>query len=169
MTEETQPAIEIRDPRLDGEAIAQQVLQHVAQRRTEGAYGPDPAKLGPESLRPSRYKVADGMVSENFSGLHQSLAEFILRGQLHEPNFSSNTPIVGPLIVAVRRFWNWMSTKWYVRPILWQQSDVNARAAGIVSDLVYWHELDGIRLRALEDRIAALESRLIQIEDEGKP
>jgi hypothetical protein len=53
-----------------------------------------------------------------------------------------------------------MSTKWYVRPILQQQSDVNSRAAGIISDLVQWHELDADRLRQLEVRVAELEDHL---------
>jgi hypothetical protein len=60
----------------------------------------------------------------------------------------------------VRRFWNWMSTKWYLRPILQQQSEVNARTAAIISDLVQWHELDAERLRLLEARVLELEAHL---------
>jgi hypothetical protein len=49
-----------------------------------------------------------------------------LQGQLLEPRFVSTTPVVGTALVSVRRFWNWMSTKWYLRPILRQQSEFNA-------------------------------------------
>lgn len=51
------------------------------------------------------------------------------QGQLIEPCFSSNTKIVGPLLVRIRRAWNWMSTKWFVAPILQQQREFNAMVA----------------------------------------
>ncbi len=44
---------------------------------------------------------------------------------LREPRFTSQVPVFGPLIVAIRRFWNWMSTKWYIQPILEQQNRFN--------------------------------------------
>lgn len=44
---------------------------------------------------------------------------------LKEQPFTSNAPIVGGLIVAIRTFWNWMSTKWYLLPLLRQQNDYN--------------------------------------------
>jgi hypothetical protein len=46
--------------------------------------------------------------------------------RLREPAFTSGAPVIGPLIVRARRAWNWMSTKWYVRPVLDQQSQFNA-------------------------------------------
>ncbi len=167
MTDETVSVIEIRDPALDGEAIALQVCRGVSQRQTEGAYGPDPSALGPGSLRPGRVvSVTDA--TTGFPGLHEALAELIARGTLHEPAFVSDAPLVGPLIVAVRRFWNWMSTKWYVRPILSQQSDVNARAIRLISELAQWHELDARRLGQLEARVAELEAHLASLEAEAE-
>jgi hypothetical protein len=160
MTDITSASIEIRDPELDGQAIAQRVHRQVAQRQAAGAYGADPATLGPEELRPERYDTVERMDSAGFPSLHGTLVELIAEGHLREPTFSSNAPLVGPLIVMIRRFWNWMSTKWYVRPILRQQSEVNAQAASIISDLVQWHELDAERLRQLEVRVAELEARL---------
>ena len=91
---------------------------------------------------------------------YDRLAELLGRGNLRETDFTSQVPIVGPLIVAVRRLWNWMSTKWYVRPILGQQSEVNALTTRLLSDLAQWHEMDGQRLRELESRVAELEARL---------
>lgn len=165
MTDEIVPLIEIHDPALDGEAIARQVCRRVAQRQAEGAYGPDPAALGIETLRPSQGASAtDTVVS--FPSLHEALAELIASGDLVEPRFTSNVPLLGSFVVVVRRFWNWMSTKWYVRPILSQQSGVNARAARLISELVQWHELDTQRLGELEARVEELEARLASLGSE---
>jgi hypothetical protein len=160
MTGSTNPLIEIRDPALDGEAISLRVQQQAAQRQSQGAYGQDPATLGPEELRPERYGTLSSMDPAGFPSLQASLIELIAQGNLREPTFSSDAPLVGPIIVMIRRFWNWMSTKWYVRPVLQQQTAVNARTASIINDLVQWHELDAQRLQQLESRLAELEARL---------
>lgn len=159
MTDHVSP-IKIRDSTLDGIAIAGQVQQQVAQRRAKGLYGPDPANLGPETLRPDRYESAEDLEMADFPGLRESLADLIAEAHLREPDFDSAVPFLGRLVVAVRRLWNWMSTKWYVLPILQQQSEVNARTARVISDLAQWHELDARRLQRLEARIAELEDRL---------
>ena len=98
-----EPIIEIRDPTLNGEAIVQRVKQGVARRQAQGMYGPDVANLGPESLLPGRYDGATEPSEASFPGLYEALAELIAKGHLYEPGFSSNAPVVGSLIVAVRR------------------------------------------------------------------
>jgi hypothetical protein len=169
MSTEEPAIIEINDPVLDGEAIARHVRQQVAQRRAQGAYGPDPTIAGPEPLRPVEPAPRADIVGVGFPGLRESLAELIAAGHLRERDFVSDTPFVGSLIVRVRRFWNWMSTKWYVRPILSQQSAVNARTARVLSDLAQWHELDAQRLRQLEERVAELEGRLTDLQSQREP
>lgn len=52
-----------------------------------------------------------------------------------EPDFRSGLPVVGRAIVSVRRFWNWMSTKWYVRSVIQQQNAFNAAVADAVSEI----------------------------------
>lgn len=66
---------------------------------------------------------------------------------LREPRFSSRLPVIGPLIVALRRFWNWLSTKWYVQPILQQQNQFNEglvrsldELAAMIVELRQWLE-----------------------------
>jgi GT2 family glycosyltransferase len=100
------------------------------------------------------------------------------RGQLVEPSFRSAAPLIGPLIIRVRRLWNWMSTKWYVRPIVDQQSAFNAlvvealRAVELSLQAVEAStaaaEEQGIRLAAdlarIEQRLAQLEERLAVLE-----
>jgi GT2 family glycosyltransferase len=51
------------------------------------------------------------------------------RQLLREQPFSSQVPIVGPLIARLRAAWNSVSTKWYVRPLLQQQNEFNQLAA----------------------------------------
>lgn len=166
MIEDTTSVIEIRDTALDGDAIERRLQQQMAQRRAAGAYGSDPATLGPESMQPSGIDPIVNRGGVGFPGLQESLAFLIAKSHLDEPHFVSSTPFVGPVIVAVRRMWNWMSTKWYVLPILRAQSGVNADTARIVSDLAQWHELDARRLHRLENRVAELEARLAGLEAE---
>lgn len=169
MTDHMPPIIQVNDPSLDSAAIAARVQQQVADRRAQGLYGPDLGTLGPESLRPDRLGSAQGPAPVVYPGLYESLAELIAKSYLDEPDFVSNAPLVGPLIVSVRRLWNWISTRWYVLPILRAQSDVNAHTARLVSDLAQWHELDARRLHQLESRITELEARLAGLEAEAKP
>jgi hypothetical protein len=153
------PVIEIRDPAVDGEAIARQVRERAAGR----TYGPDPASAGPERLRGVRPEPHLG-AGANATVLRAGVTEFLASGELREPDFVSPTPLVGPLIVAVRRVWNWMSTKWYVRPLVAQQTKVNRAAGYLISELAQWRELDAQRLARLEARVAELERLLGDVE-----
>jgi len=45
--------------------------------------------------------------------------------QVEERPFTSNTPVIGSLIVRFRQFWNNLSTTWYVRPLIQQQNQIN--------------------------------------------
>ena len=169
MAEEMPPVIEIRDPALNGQGIARQVQQRAAQRRAASAPSLDWAALVPVPLQPDSPEPGSDITSADFPGLRESLAELIGRGYLHEPDFRSEAPLIGPVIVAVRRLWNWMSTKWYVRPILWQQSEINARTARTISDVAQWHEMDARRLEQLEARVAELEAHLAHQRAGDKP
>lgn len=169
MTDQTAQLIEIRDPALDGHAIVRRVRERVAQRRAEGDYNPRLATLGPASLRQDYSLPATDTTSLDMPGLRQAVADLLTQGRLREPDFESGTPLVGKLIVAIRRMWNWMSTKWYVRPILLQQTDVNAQSARVISDLVHWHTLDNHRLAQLEKRVAELEASLARLQARIEP
>jgi GT2 family glycosyltransferase len=62
--------------------------------------------------------------------------------QLHqrwriEPRpFRSTVPILGPLIAAFRRRWNRVSTEWYVRPLVQQQTEFNAQVVTMLDQLL---------------------------------
>ena len=104
--------------------------------------------------------------------------------EVEERPFTSDKPIIGPLIVRLRELWNWMSTKWYVRGLLEQQNRFNYRILQRLSELET-HVLDfnadrestalardmgelRVRLTALEQRLndglSTLQARLDRIE-----
>jgi hypothetical protein len=168
MTEDLPTVIEIHDPALDGQGIARLVQQRAAERRAECAQSLDWAALASVPLQPASPAPGTDTTPADFPGLRESLAELIGRSYLREPDFSSDVPLLGPVIVAVRRLWNWISTKWYVRPILSQQSEINARTARTLSDLAQWHEIDARRLEQLESRVAELEAHPTRTEARGE-
>ena len=47
--------------------------------------------------------------------------------ELQEQPFHSDIPLVGRLIVWFRTLWNNVATRWYVIPIIQQQTDINRR------------------------------------------
>lgn len=59
--------------------------------------------------------------------------------EIREPPFASRVPIVGGLIVALRRLWSSVAVRWYVRPLIQQQNIFNAQVVGY--------------LKALQDRL----------------
>ncbi|MBX6773536.1 MAG: hypothetical protein IRY83_17595, partial [Chloroflexi bacterium] len=75
--------------------------------------------------------------------------------QIREPSFRSAVPMLGPLIVRIRRLWNWMSTRWYVRPIIDQQNAFNA----LIVEALQAVELS---LQAVEASAAAAEEQGIR-------
>jgi len=52
-----------------------------------------------------------------------------------ERPFTSSTPVLGPVIIWVRRAWNSMSTRWYVLPILEQQVRFNSTLVQAVNEI----------------------------------
>lgn len=89
---------------------------------------------------------------------------------LEEQPFRSETPLIGPLIVAVRTLWNSISTKWYARPLLLQQSTFNLDVARRVEALeTYAYEQISRQDRdlvALRREKAELEVTLARLRDE---
>jgi hypothetical protein len=56
------------------------------------------------------------------------------RWELKERPFSSSVPIFGGLIVGIRRAWNSVAAKWYVRPIVEQQNQYNRLFAELIDN-----------------------------------
>jgi hypothetical protein len=74
--------------------------------------------------------------------------------QVQEEPFTSNAPVVGSLIVRLRRFWNNLSTTWYVRPLLQQQNEFNHLLARYLDELTAVDaELNGRLTAADQDQV----------------
>ncbi len=77
--------------------------------------------------------------------------------QVRERPFVSQAPIAGPLIARFREAWNSVSTKWYVRPIVEQQNEINRR---LVAEIQRQQaEIEWLRqeLTAAHETLAALD------------
>ena len=92
-----------------------------------------------ERMRATRERVHQGSVPNpsppspvdltpltGLSGLCDRVADVQSRQTLSEQPFRSNIPLLGRLVVRVRLAWNWMSTRWYIRPLMQQQNSFNA-------------------------------------------
>ena len=86
------------------------------------------------------------------------------RAVLQEHRFSSSAPVVGPLIAWLRERWNNIATKWYVRPLIQQQSEFNLLAVERLANL----EIRLVEQAAHLDRLSRLaeahEARLVALE-----
>lgn len=118
--------IEIHDPEIDVEAIMAQIRANVARRRAEGAYQEDLDAIADEVFAKVMAFQVSASLPLSGDGLAVTLAELSTRWVVCEVPFTSRVPVLGPLIVAARNLWNWMSTKWYIRPILQQLIEFNA-------------------------------------------
>lgn len=159
------PILEIRDPDLDATAIRQRVVEAVEQRRDAGAYGPDPASLGPETLFPGALQAGKSpQLDLDYRGLDESLAEMTSQARLQEFAFVSRVPVVGRLVVAVRQAWSWVAARWIGQHIVRQQSAFNQTAIQFNSELVRWQDANLRRIRQLEEQVRSLEGRLAEVE-----
>ncbi len=96
-----------------------------------GAASQPPAR--PPSARPSPPQAAPAETSRSAIGRGTRAGTTSGRNggdaALQERPFTSRGAVFGRLIVAVRSLWNSVSTKWYVRPLVQQQTVFNIRHA----------------------------------------
>jgi hypothetical protein len=142
---------EIRDPQIDVEALMRTLRENVARRRAEGAYTEDLDAIADEVFRGVlSTSTISALPSDNEADPASTLAQLNARWAVHEVPFVSRTPVLGPLVVAVRNFWNWMSTKWYVRAILQQQVGFNAAVVRALSESTAAHQALAAETRQLQ-------------------
>jgi hypothetical protein len=91
---------------------------------------------------------------------------------LQEYRFRSQIPLVGPLIARFRELWNGVSTRWYVRPLIQQQSEFNKQIATLLATqaaalraAASQRTQDEARLARHEEQLANTEARLAQCEE----
>ncbi len=90
-------------------------------------------------------------------GLRDRIVTLESKMVLKEQPFTSNAPVIGRLIVAVRTAWNWMSTKWYLIPLLQQQTDYNMALAQTLRETMIVLESTLRSVQDMQRRIKQLE------------
>lgn len=95
--------------------------------------------------------------------VQERLRDLESRAWIRETEFRSNAPIIGGLIVAIRNLWNWMSTKWYILPMLQQQNSFNSAAAQMIRDLWTMNRTLLSALAFLQHRVDELEQLVLQL------
>lgn len=144
------------DPAVDVKALLSDIAASCRHRWGEGGSDLDMTTMEPEALRPSsgateRPEKAD--IEELLWNFRVALDDLTSHAILVEPEFHSIVPVFGPFIVAVRRFWNTISTKWYVIGWMNQQAKFNAAAVDLVYALLKLQESNEQRLRCLESEV----------------
>jgi hypothetical protein len=71
-------------------------------------------------------------LADQIERLSTQLASARGMATVRERPFTSDVPGFGQLIVLIRRGWNWMSTKWWVRPLVRQQNDFNVEVLDLL-------------------------------------
>lgn len=88
---------------------------------------------------------------------NQLRAELVERQAIHEHEFTSDKPVIGPAIAALRRTWNDVSTKWYVQSAIEQQMAFNALVARLL-------EQPEIQAEANADDVSLLAQELANLQ-----
>jgi hypothetical protein len=162
--------IEIRDPAVDVESLMATVRANVARRRAEGAYSEDLDSIAAEvfgealAMQSSPSAIAGGT-----GDLVATVAELNQRWMVREVPFSSNVPLIGPVIVAVRKAWNWMSAKWYVRPILHQLVGFNALVVAAFNESAAAQKDLAEELNRQQAEMALLRQEIERLQARGLP
>ncbi len=82
---------------------------------------------------------------------------------VQERPFTSNLPLIGPLVAGFRQLWNSVSTQWYVRPLLAQQNQFNQILVTRLQELEARLISQDQELSALAQDHAELTTQVIQL------
>jgi cellulose synthase/poly-beta-1,6-N-acetylglucosamine synthase-like glycosyltransferase len=104
----------------------------------------------------------------DYSELDHALDDLDKRRRLHERPFTSRAPLVGGLVARLRGAFNSIATRWYVLPIMEQQSAFNAGVVQTLRALARQADaqesVGAASQGILTKRLQALEERLERIE-----
>lgn len=79
-----------------------------------------------------------------------------------EFDFPSSIPLAGPVISAIRRSWNGISTRWFVRHAMLQQAHVNVELANLLDDTFRLLSDQGRRMLAIQEELDDVVAELEQ-------
>ncbi len=147
--------------------------QQAALSVAEVATGPDPVlaptRVGGQPWEPGG-ESRKLLGSQPYSQLRQALESLDSAGQVTPRPFTSQVPVFGPLIVAVRNFVNNLATRWYVQSLLDQQVAFNASVTRLLeqTSLLPEHQSGFLaeQVAGLQWQVLALERRVAELEEE---
>lgn len=116
----------------------------LAPARERGRYRP---KKRPSSARGWR-SCAKKLWLRRLTGKPGPL---VSRGPLHERPFTSDVPLLGPLIARFRTAWNNVASRWYLGHLMSQQNEFNRLAVAEMSRLE----------QELREQMALLEEQIV--------
>lgn len=96
-------------------------------------------------------------LGEQSEELRLRLAELKTREFVDEPAAVSPRPVLGPLLVFLKKAGFHLFVKWWTRPVLQQQNAYNHLASGLIQDLAGSIQDLQRRLETLAGRLDALE------------
>ena len=99
-------------------------------------------------------------LGERSEELRLALVELKRREIVEEPPCFSPRPVIGPLLVFLRKAGFHLFFKWWARPVLQEQNTFNQLAGGRIQSLAY-------ALEELEHRVARLTHRLDRLDPAG--
>jgi hypothetical protein len=147
--------------------------QQAASARAETTAGleplPTPARIGaqPWELGGETRKL---LGIQPYSQLRRALQALDSAGQVTPKPFTSQVPIFGPLIIAIRNFVNNLATRWYVQALLDQQVAFNAGVTRLMAQtsLLPEHQSGFLaeQVAGLQWQVLALERRVAELEEE---
>ena len=110
-----------------------------------------------------------------FQELNQQLDHLVSRlatardkAAIKERPFTSGVPVLGGLIVRARTAWNWMSTKWWVRPLVEQQNDFNQEMLSLLGSALHAVRASALAMNQLAAACAAQHAELSQLRSDVK-
>jgi len=92
--------------------------------------------------------------------LNRRIVDLESKMEVREQPFISNAPVVGPLIVGFRTLWNWMSTKWYVNPLIQQQNEFNMTMTQTLREMI-------VSVEALARSVQDMQTRIGDVPDQA--
>jgi hypothetical protein len=104
---------------------------------------------------PAAYQELDAMAY--LTTLHTLVDDTEHVGSLQEFVFTSDLPVIGPLLCAVRSAVNNIASKWVTRALLQQQNKFNALLIHTLREMIALNQRLLARVNELENRVRDME------------
>jgi len=86
----------------------------------------------------------------------ESFSELRAKQEVHEHQFVSRVPIIGPFVAWFRTQWNNVATRWYVLPMIQQQNEFNRTLIKVLDELLQ-------HLSVLEETVTHLDMDQVEL------